>query len=365
MKKTRIIILCGICCMAACSKMYRPSDPDATTETKTLYGRLFDIARQGIMFGHQDATLYGVGWYGDVERSDVKCVCGDYPAVYGWELGGLELGCTYSIDSVSFEQLRAHILAAYARNGINTVSWHLHNPETGEDSWAEASDTAVASILPGGARHAEFLLWLDRVGAFFNSLKDEQGKTVPILFRPFHEHTGSWFWWGKEHCSPKQYVEMWRFTVAYLREHCQVHNLLYAYSPDVVADMNEYLERYPGDEWVDLLGLDAYDRDSRAYAENIPRLLSEIKRLAVEKHKLFALTETGREGVPEPMWWTSVLQPAIENSGISYVLVWRNAYDIPGHFFGPWPGHSSAGDFKTFVCSPYIFLGEDLPDMYN
>ena len=69
-----------------------PTDPQATLETVALYNRLFNLAEKGIMLGHQDSPLYGHGWYGDEECSDVKNMVGDYPAMFGFELGHIELG---------------------------------------------------------------------------------------------------------------------------------------------------------------------------------------------------------------------------------------------------------------------------------
>lgn len=55
---------------------------------------------------------------------------------------------------------------------------------------------------------------------------------VPVLFRPWHEHTGSWFWWGEKLCTPEEYKALWHMTVDILRSD-GVDNALYAYSPAV------------------------------------------------------------------------------------------------------------------------------------
>ena len=62
------------------------------TPAQQLIGRLQDLQKKGVMFGHQDALFYGTTWKWEYGRSDVNDVCGDYPAVLGCELGGLELG---------------------------------------------------------------------------------------------------------------------------------------------------------------------------------------------------------------------------------------------------------------------------------
>ena len=60
-------------------------DSLATPETVALFRNLQNISRTGVLFGHQDDTAYGVNWKAEPGRSDVKEVCGDYPAVYGWD----------------------------------------------------------------------------------------------------------------------------------------------------------------------------------------------------------------------------------------------------------------------------------------
>ena len=62
-------------------------DSQATVETVALYEFLRTFAGTGTMFGHQDDLAYGIGWWAQVDHSDVKAVCGDYPAVIGWDLG--------------------------------------------------------------------------------------------------------------------------------------------------------------------------------------------------------------------------------------------------------------------------------------
>ena len=64
-------------------------------------------------------------------------------------------------------------------------------------------------------------------------------------------------------------------------------------------------------------------------------------------------------------WWTEVMLPALQNYDVAYGLVWRNAYDRPDHYFGPFPGQASAEDFKTFSANPRVFMESKLPSMYR
>jgi mannan endo-1,4-beta-mannosidase len=68
-----------------------PVNPNATKETVALYQNLYKLTDSAVLFGHQDDLAYGVGWAYEPGNSDVKKISGDYPALYGWELGNLEL----------------------------------------------------------------------------------------------------------------------------------------------------------------------------------------------------------------------------------------------------------------------------------
>lgn len=353
----------------AVSEQLTTVDANATKQTKALYANLMDISGQHILFGHQDDLAYGVGWKEwNKKRSDVKDVCGQFPAVFGWDIGKLGSG-KKNIDTVDFDAMRNWIIEVYKMDGINTVSWHVDNFLTKGNPW-DVGENVVSAILPGGAQHEVYKARLGLLAVFFKNL--HKGflfkHDIPIVFRPFHEHTGDWFWWGQPHCTPEEYKELWQFTVEYLRDEMGVHNLLYCYSTDVFKDKAHYLECYPGDAYVDILGLDDY-RDVRP--ENDPseltRQLRMLVEMAEERNKLAAFTETGLESIPEESWWTGRLLKNIKAdpvaTRISWVLVWRNAR--PDHHYAPYPGHNSAPDFNEFCKDPLILMEGDLSKIYK
>jgi len=353
-----VILVVGI---ASCYSILPP-------QTRALYKNLRKVSDKGFMFGHQDATVYGIGWEGDSARSDVKSVCGDYPAVCGWDLGRIEFGGEKSLDKVPFEKIRKEIVAQYLRGGLNTVSWHVNNPLTGGDAWDVKNDSVVTSILPGGAKHELFLTWLDKLAVFFNSLTTANGKKVPVLFRPWHEHTGNWFWWGKSHCTPEQYKALWKMTHDYLHSR-GVNNLLYAYSPGDVSIKEEYTERYPGDKYVDLLGFDCYQFNGEqgvdGYISTMNRMLTYLTQLGKEHKKPIAVTETGLEALTMNKWWTEVLFKILDKYPVTYVLVWRNARERPNHFYAPYPGQSSSVDFIQFYNNKKTLFSRDIKSLYK
>jgi len=310
------------------------------------------------LFGHQDDLCYGHAWYLERGRSDVKDVCGDYPAVAGFDLGGIEFGDSLNIDKVPFEYIRLVASDHIARGGIVTFSWHVDNPVTGGNSWDISNDQAVASILPGGEKHSEFMVWLTRLGDFLASINGGNG----IIFRPWHENLGNWFWWGANLCTEQEFRTLWKTTYDYLTGERGL-NLLWAYSPNAGITEMEYMSRYPGDEMTDLLGLDAYQAYNYVEPDVFTKLLQNnlgyIRKIAASRNKIFALTETGFESIPDPKWWTEVLGKVLDASGVAYVLCWRNAYERQEHYYVPFKGSASEENFIEFYNSKKsLFLND-------
>ena len=366
-KVTRMKIML-IAIIALCYVFNSSAQDAARSElTQKLYNKLLNVKGEGFFFGMHDATGYGVGWNNDNDRSDIKSVTGDYPAFAGW---GADYGITQIARGEGFEDARYKIKLFHDMGGFNTLEWHAQNPFGGNYSWENHSDrskSVVKAILPNGEKHQEFLTQLDNLAAFFHTLIDDDGKKIPVIFRPWHEHTGGWFWWGKGNCSEADYISLWQFTVNFLLDKKGVNNLLYAYSPDKIDSRQEYLYGYPGDEYIDVFGLDNYG-DLRQHATNMPRfvnMLEIVVSIANEKNKPAALTETGaftvdgQATMPESDWFTEKLLKGIMSTEltrqISYAMVWRN--ESTSHFHAPYPGQPSVPDFIDFYNDPYtIFM---------
>lgn len=345
-----------------------PIDPDATPATAALYDFLKRSAAGPTLFGHQDALAYGVHWKDFHEfRTDVHDVCGQHPAVFGWDIG--KIGPRPSnLDLVDFRHMRFWMREVFRQGGINTISWHANN-FLGGDAWAVGTPT-VAAILPGGSHHEAYRAKLGLIADFFRKVTTgpPNYQPIPIIFRPFHEHTGNWFWWGKPHASAEEYKALWRFTVSFLRDEQELHHLLWCYSTDIVDTEAEYLEYYPGDEYVDILGLDDYhDLGEKEHTERLTNRLRMLVQIAELKGKVAALTETGYESVPKKDWWTGSLLKGIlvdpVAARIAWALVWRN--DNVKHHYGPYRGHTSAEDFRQFASAPEVLMLGGLPAVYS
>ncbi len=335
--------------------------------SERLIERLAKVSKAGnFAFGHHDDTAYGHTWEYMAGRSDVKEVCGDYPGLMNWDLGLIEWQCDKELDGVPFNFIREEVKEQDERGGINAFSWHLRNPINKQDAWSTTAGNVVKEcITTGTVANDTMKVWIARAADFIKSLKDKKGNPIPVVFRPWHEHTGSWFWWGYDHCSADEYKALWRMTRQIFDEK-GVDNVVWAYSPDKdhVTDMASYLERYPGDAYVDIMGADVYHFDGEkgvpTYEERVKNVLSSATEAAEKHGKLVAFTETGSESLTMPNWWTEVLYKNIVKYPICYVCVWRNSNQNKKHFYAPYPGQQSELSFKKFFKEKKTLFSKDM-----
>ena len=366
--KNLIYIIGVAAMMAACGQ----KTVVEKTQSEQLMERLQALQQKGYMAGHQDDPFYGVNWEYEDGKSDVLLSVGDYPAVMGFDLGGIEMGDEKNLDSVPFTRIHDELIAHHERGGIVTLSWHPRNPRTTSpdggrmgqkfpegSAWDVTDSTIVKGVLPGGELNEKFQTWMQRVGDFIETLKDKDGQPVPIIFRPWHENNGSWFWWGQKLCSDSEFRGLWNMLQDYLRDERGFDNLLWSYSPNLDGQWTEerFLQRYPGNDRVALIGEDAYQWGTEEdFVKQLTADLDFISAFAKKNGKLIALTECGYKNMPDPTWYTRVLQPIMDKYPLSYFLLWRNYKE---EFFGPVPGTPCAADYKKlYDANNTLFLNE-------
>ncbi|OXA99992.1 glycoside hydrolase family 26 protein [Flavobacterium pectinovorum] len=354
-------------------------DANATKETIALFYNLKILAKTKVAIGQQDAFN---SFYQDAAGdSDIKKNTGFDPAVLGSDFMFItDKNNNNQADNWFYQQelkITNDVKVAYAKGMINTFSWHLREPNN-EDSFyaadmtSEQKTTAFKSILPGGANHEWYKKKLDKVASVVLNLKGANGELIPVIFRPFHEFDGSWFWWGANFCTADEYKTAYQFTVDYLKNTKGVHNILYAFSPDnSYTTETNYLSRYPGDKYVDILAMDNYgdfDNQGSAGAAKANLKLKTISDLAKTKVKIAALSETGfrvtSSNSPITDWFSYYLYSALTSNSveISYVMFWNNNTD---GYYVPNGSVSNATDFKTFAEKPKSALVNSLPKMYE
>ena len=365
-----------------------PADPQATKKTRDLLRFLHEMKTQeGFLFGQQNAAHIGISITStDGSESDIKKICGSHPAVVGIDtlsFTGYE-GTLSQMIQVTKQVTREH--------GVVTLSMHAPNFALCDEAFHGYSPNVingnlVPELMQGGQLHAKYLRYLDLVAEYARAITDDKGEYIPILFRPFHENNGSWFWWGAEHCTPAEYKELFRFTVHYLQKEKGIHHFLYAYSPNgPFRDETDYLERYPGDDTIDVIGFDMY-HDRPTKMDSCMDILRETCRLvcaiARDHHKVAAVTECGvrmldmaedkkeYEGLsptdnPRPNWFSECCDTICGDSlgrEVAFFLTWANF--SREQFWTPYlisetRGHEMINTFSQFLSDPRVILASQL-----
>lgn len=390
----------------------RLADPRADEQTVAVYQYLKAVGESGgTIYGHMEDTVLKAG-ISSLSWSDTQDMTGSIAGIVGLDCGNLFDGFAAKYNTRYGgnlpETTEGNITAAaYLSNmaiedgAIMTLSAHMPNFAFSEekenltgktydqydylaaDSY-NLSGNCMNQILPGGVYNDRFNAYLDMVAEYAHQVNGT------ILFRPFHENTGSWFWWGKAFCEPETYKSVFKYTVEYLRDEKDVHNILYVYGPgSEAASLAEYEERYPGDEYVDMVGFDAYDTnpvtDEEGYVfqqnfENMVRLTDEFAKL---HGKLFAVTETGitsdQGGLPavgnkRPDWFSEILDIITKDEyDCCYFMIWTN-YSTSSYYTpyvaavkedGTLRGHEMINEFIEFYNNEKSIFAADQKAVLN
>ena len=357
-------------------------DKNATDETVALFYNLKTLAKTSFILGQQDAMIsnYKNATPG---QTDIKNTTGYDPGLNGLDFMFItddkntgEEGNWYFGQE---QMIIKGAVDAYNRGMVNTFSWHIREPYKGEffntgQMDASTKANAFKSILAGGVNHEYYKKKLQKVASVFKNLKGADGKLIPVIFRPWHEFDGDWFWWGQAYSTPQEFIQNYQFTVTYLRDELGVTNLLFAFSPDMKFENEaDYLSRYPGDAFVDVLGFDDYgdfDNKGEAGVNNAIKRLRIISKLANEKVKIAALTETGyiiKDGQSRTFinnlftknYYNALTAPDVK---ISYMAFWNNGTDS---YSTPTSGSKYESDFIQFSKMEKVTLLNKLPNMYK
>jgi mannan endo-1,4-beta-mannosidase len=345
-------------------------DALATLETANLYGNMKAEAAGSLLYGQHHA--YELGIHADEigEFSDCKHICGENPAVVGFDFTRSSAWSPTGTNSDYHIQATAH----FRRGGVVTFSWHADNPSpsvTGDGGVNDTTGNPVQGILtPGSQTRSNYNAMLDDIASFFNNLQID-GVHVPVIWRPLHENTGSWFWWGNTHCTPVEFQQLWQYTFDYMTHTQSVHNLLWAYSPSKPSSESHYLERYPTDPYVDLLGFDYYGNSEDAgYDAAVLNSAQVAAGLALARGKLSAMTEggesngfgtTARTNFFTEAWLNNYQSDPVATH-LAYVLTW-NSPDFST--FQEGPNAHLYPDFIDFHTSAYTVFENGLPNFYG
>lgn len=275
-----------------------PEDPlidrRASVETERLFEFLKSVYGQKMISAQQ--TLADVAF--------IKAQIGVSPAIANIDL------MDYSPSRVAFGANAAPLVenaidwtTNSSKIGIIGMSWHWNAPtdliNTTDHEWwrgfyTHATTFNFAEALEDTSSE-NYQLILRDIDAIAVQLKKFQSAGVPILWRPLHEASGGWFWWGAQGEAP--YIKLWKLLVTRLRDHHNIHNLIWVYT---TGDS----DWYPGDEWVDVVGHDIYTEKGSSLSAQWDETFEQFNG-----KKMVALTESGTLPLPNlneiyGTWWS-------------------------------------------------------------
>jgi mannan endo-1,4-beta-mannosidase len=310
----------------------------------------------------------------EIDKSDCKDITGSHPAFFEGDL------MWYFNPEFKKIDLKA-MKAAYSRGSVCGYCWHLRGMESGSFYAKDGDRTLLHKIVSNPDRNTNPSLdwYLKKIDEMVIPIF--KAFNFPIIFRPFHEMNGDWFWWGSSCCTTDEYKAMYRLTVNYIRR-AGLRNILYAWSPDAISG----LEFYPGDDYVDILGMDIYEPGidpAKSTAKMIDGL-DVLTDYAAAHDKVAAMTECGCRKDKDirrypdlfPDFWTRfVLEPILNDKKarrIVWISAWNNAdwsKNGAGQFYIPYKGlntpkgKEAIADFRKFYDNPVTLFEKDLSDM--
>lgn len=161
------------------------------------------------------------------------------------------------------------------------------------------------------------------VAAIINEFVDDNGKPIPFIFRLWHEWEDSWMWWGAKYVSAEDYKRFFILTEQTIRKYAPKAQIIWAYCSDRYRNTEEeYMERYPGDAYVDIIGFDDYaigksEKDWNA-AVNRAKMVS---RIAQKRNMATALFETNNNKQKVPNYYTIHLNRMLKTKGVNLSIV--------------------------------------------
>ena len=319
------------------ARALEPADPKANAKARAVldyFGSLADKPEKRLVSGQ--FTNYGPG--ADLSTcEDAFKASGHWPAMVGLDYcdfgtGGLE---TKNVGRLALDYAR--------RGGLVTISVHLPDPANPKGGGLRDKGVDLKTLLEPGTETAR--RWRKDLDTMADGLAGLRDAGVVVLWRPFHEMNGDWFWWGGK--DPGDFVKVWKDMFDYYSKDKGLHNLLWVYSPNHGNKVDAY---YPGDRYADLVGLDAYtDHVDPQHVKGYDAM--------VKLGKPFGFTEFGPHGPSDPPGdydWPRFLSGVREHFPKAvFVQAWHQKW-----------GLGRNRNAKAMLDDPWFVNREDLPKSF-
>lgn len=275
----------------------KPVTPNASTESVQLLAFIYSISGKSTLTGQHCQPLYK-----DILMERVNDVMGDYPALFGQDFG---FSPPNSLDGINFRQRIVDDAIIWHRKGaLISLMWHAVPPTMDEPvSFKEGiqgkvTDTQWKDIITEGTElNTRWKTQVDVIAFFLKQLRDAH---VPVIWRPYHEMNGKWFWWGDKQ-GENGYAKLYQMLFDRLVNYHKINNLIWVFNANEINPpwVESYDKFYPGAVYVDILATDVYHNKYNEADYN------SLLKLAAGKP--IALGEVGHMPSPEqlkaqPQW---------------------------------------------------------------
>ncbi len=298
------------------------SNPKASKEAKALYKYICDTYGKGIISGQQESTWMGSDQY---EFEYIYKNTGKYPAIRGLD---------YMNDDFKGVNKRAEDW--HNRGGIVTICWHCGSDFS--HSWDECMKTEISdwdkALTEGTEEYKALIAGMDK-GA--KALKELRDKGIPVLWRPFHELDGGWFWWSKG--GAENFKKLWKIMYDRYTNYWKLDNLIWVFGYS--GNGKGYDKWYPGDEYVDIVGADSYKDGAN---NNLYKKVTDI----VGKDVPVCFHECGR--IP------TAAQLKKDNTKWVWFMTWHTEYITD---------KNDTDDLKAIYNDEYVITLDELPKLYK
>jgi mannan endo-1,4-beta-mannosidase len=328
----------------------KPVNPDESLEARQLLKYLYSISGK--------KTLSGIHNYlGKMSESTDKVfeMTGKYPAIWGGDFGFAD--STHDIDNIKYRPLLVdEIKKQYARGALIVLTYHQANPAVGEPCPFEGgvqsklSDSQWKDLITPGTQL--YLAWQKQMDLFASYLVQLRDAHIPILFRPYHEMNGNWFWWGNKP-GDSGYVALWKQLFNYFTKEKKLDNIIWVWTSDRPWEGVEKF--YPGDDYVDVLGNDIYPLPDtnvvfRQEWYDKMKKLANGKPLALSENSVLPSEEILKS---QPwLWFMSWTKSSLESSPAEDAKnVYNSASVITLENMPDWKNNAGADSVKSVESS--------------
>ncbi len=281
MKITFVIAFLLYSMSGVAQQQFAPVNPEASIEAKNLLKFFYDIKGKHILSGQHNYIQQP-----DKYLDSVKSITGVHPAIWGNDF-------IWSGTKDNGQEIVNEAIKRYKQGYVICLMFHqgrpIDNPPYG---WKESVQAKLTDeqwqqlITPGTDLNNRWLKQIDQVAEWLKQLRDAH---VPVLWRPYHEMNGVWFWWGNRK-GKDGIAKLWKMMYDRYTNYHHLNNLLWVWGANGLRDIPEdeaytYKDYYPGAKYVDVLGADIYHSDYEQSDYN--------ELLGLANGKLIALTEVG------------------------------------------------------------------------